>query len=226
VADEGRVTSLLGKAELPSKHWNYCPEYSFSLTNERGIAILYKLVDLGERLMYAVIEVGGKQYRVSEGGSIEVARLPLEVGDALTIDRVLLLGGDGQLKVGTPTIEGARVKARVTEHGRGRKVIVFKFKTRNRYQRKQGHRQEYTRLAIESILTKEEAPKRAKPKKKATPLEELGLSARTINLLRGAKISSVEALRARLEKGDETLLSISGFGPKALEEVKKVLEKG
>lgn len=176
--------------------------------------------------MYAVIEVGGKQYRVSEGGSIEVERLPLEVGEALTIDRVLLLGGDGQLKVGTPTVEGARVKARVTEHGRGRKVIVFKFKTRNRYQRKQGHRQEYTRLAIESVLTKEEPAKRAKPKKKeVTPLEELGLSARTTNLLRGAKITSVEALQARLEKGDEALLSISGFGPKSLEEVKKALDK-
>jgi len=178
--------------------------------------------------MYAVVEVGGKQYRVSEGETIEVERLPLEVGQTLSIDRVLLLGGDGQLRVGTPTVEGARVEARVTEHGRGRKVIVFKFRPRSGYKRKHGHRQEYTRLAIESILTKKEALKRAKPKrvrkKKATPLEELGLSARTTNLLRGAKISSVEALRARLEEGDEVLLGISGFGPKALEEVKKVLK--
>lgn len=180
--------------------------------------------------MYAFIEVGSKQYRVSEGETIEVERLPLEVGESLTIDRVLLLGGDGQLKVGTPTVEGAKVEARVTEHGQGRKVIVFKFKRRSPYQRKHGHRQEYTRLAIESILTKEEAPERAKPKrvtkkKEATPLEELGLSTRTINLLRGAEITSVEALRARLKEGDETLLSISGFGPKALEEVKKALDK-
>ncbi|MCJ7667870.1 MAG: hypothetical protein MUP04_06275 [Anaerolineae bacterium] len=83
---------------------------------------------------------------------------------------------------------------------------------------------------MESILTKEEAPERAKPKrvtkkKEATPLEELGLSARTTNLLRGAEITSVEALRARLKEGDEALLSISGFGPKALEEVKKALDK-
>lgn len=179
--------------------------------------------------MYAVIEVGGKQYRVSEGENIEVERLPLEVGKSLTIDRVLLLGGDGQLEVGTPTVKGARVKARVTEHGRGRKVIVFKFRPRSGYQRKHGHRQEYTRLAIESIVTKEEAPKKAEPKKvrkkKATPLEELGLSVRTTSLLKGAKITSVEVLRARLEKGDEALLNISGFGPKALEEVKKALER-
>jgi len=179
--------------------------------------------------MYAVIEVGGKQYRVSEGETIEVERLPLEVGKSLSIDRVLLLGGDGQLKVGTPTVKGARVKARVTEHGRGRKIIVFKFRPRSGYKRKHGHRQEYTRLAIESILTKKEAPKRAKPKrvrkKKVTPLEELGLSARTTNLLRGAKITSVEALRARLEEGDEALLGVSGFGPKSLEEVKKVLKR-
>ncbi len=180
--------------------------------------------------MDAVIEVGGKQYRVSEGETIEVERLPLEVGQSLSVDRVLLLGGDGQLKVGTPTVQGAKVKARVTEHGRGGKVIIFKFRPRSGYQRKHGHRQNYTRLAIESISTKEEAPKRAKPKKvrkkKATPLEELGLSVRTISLLRGAKITSVEALRARLEKGDEALLGISGFGPKSLEEVKKVLPRG
>lgn len=179
--------------------------------------------------MYAVIEVGSKQYRVSEGEIIEVERLPLEVGKRLTIDRVLLLGGDGQLTVGTPTVKGARVQARVTEHGRGRKVIVFKFRPRSGYQRKHGHRQEYTRLAIESIVTKEEALKKAEPKKvrkkKATPLEELGLSARTTSLLKGAKITSVEVLRARLEKGDEALLNISGFGPKALEEVKKALER-
>jgi len=178
--------------------------------------------------MYAVIEIGSKQYRVSEGETIEVERLPLEVGQTLSIDRVLLLGGDGQLKVGTPTVKGARVRARVTEHGRGRKIIVFKFKPRNRYQRKHGHRQKYTRLAIESISAKKEAPKRAKRKRvrkeKATPLKELGLSARTTNLLRGAKITSVEALRARLEKGEEALLGISGFGPKSLEEVKKVLK--
>lgn len=180
--------------------------------------------------MYAVIEVGGKQYRVSEGETIEVERLPLAVGESLDIHRVLLLGGDGQLVVGRPTVEGAQVRALVTDQGRGRKVTVFKFKRGNRYQRKQGHRQGYTRLKIESIITAK-APEKPvmekRVKKVQTPLEEVGLSPRTERLLKGAKITTVEKLVARLKEGDEALLQISGFGPRSLEEVRSLLvEKG
>ncbi len=181
--------------------------------------------------MYAVIEVGGKQYRVSEGDRVEVERLPLAVGEGLEIDRVLLLGGQGQPMVGTPTVTGAKVKARVVEHGQGRKVIVFKFHRDNRYQRKQGHRQGYTRLAIESIVAKEEKVAKAKarkaaPRKKVTPLEELGLSKRTLSSLKKAGIESVEALEVELKKGEEALLALPGFGPKSWEEVNERLRRG
>ena len=100
---------------------------------------------------YAVIETGGKQYRVTVGDRISVERLAQEPGSEITLDRVLLVGGDGSTRVGTPVVEGAAVTARVDDHIRGDKIIVFKFKAKKRYRRKQGHRQELTRLTITGI---------------------------------------------------------------------------
>lgn len=100
---------------------------------------------------YAVIETGGKQYRVSEGDYLTVERLPVEAGTEITIDRVLMLGGDGSTRIGTPVVDGATVTATIDEHLRGEKIVVFKFKKRKRYRRKQGHRQELTRLTITGI---------------------------------------------------------------------------
>ena len=91
--------------------------------------------------MYAIIETGGKQYRVSPGESVEVESLSGEIGDSLEIESVLLLANDGDVLVGKPTVAGAAVRATVVEQGRGGKVTVFKFRGGNRYQRKQGHRQ-------------------------------------------------------------------------------------
>jgi len=99
--------------------------------------------------MYAVIESGGKQYRVAEGDEINVEKLAVEPGNNVEIDRVLMVATEGGLKLGTPTVEGAKVIATVKGHGRGKKVIVYKHK-RN-YHKKQGHRQDYTRLQIEQI---------------------------------------------------------------------------
>ncbi len=99
--------------------------------------------------MYAVIESGGKQYRVAEGDEINVEKLAVEPGNNIEIDRVLMVATEGGLKLGTPTVEGAKVTATVKSHGRGKKVIVYKHK-RN-YHKKQGHRQDYTRLQIEQI---------------------------------------------------------------------------
>ena len=98
--------------------------------------------------MYAVIENGSKQYRVAEGDVIEVEKLSAEVGDKVQIDRVLMVGGN-TVTVGTPTIEGAKVTAVVEGHGRGDKVIVYKHK--KNYHKKQGHRQDFTRLRIDKI---------------------------------------------------------------------------
>lgn len=100
---------------------------------------------------YAIIESGGKQYRVKEGDHITVERLTTEAGDEITIDRVLMLGGDGSTKIGTPVVDGASVTAHVDEHLRGEKLIIFKFKPKKRYRRRTGHRQELTRLTITGI---------------------------------------------------------------------------
>ena len=101
--------------------------------------------------MYAVIETGGKQYKVAEGQTIEVEKLPAEVGETVELDRVLLLVDDEKVVTGNPTVKGAVVSATVVGQDRRRKVIVFKYKTRVRYRRKKGHRQAFTRLRIGEI---------------------------------------------------------------------------
>lgn len=99
--------------------------------------------------MYAVIETGSKQYRVAEGDVIEVETLPAAAGDEIELERVLMVGGEDGVQVGTPVIEGAKVTATVQAHGRGKKIIVYKHK--KNYHKKQGHRQNFTRLHIEKI---------------------------------------------------------------------------
>ena len=100
---------------------------------------------------YAIVETGGKQYRVSVGDSLAVERLSAEAGSDVTLDRVLLLGGNGAARVGTPTVTGAAVTARVDDHYRGEKIVVFKYKAKKRYRRRAGHRQSLTRLTITGI---------------------------------------------------------------------------
>lgn len=100
--------------------------------------------------MYAIIETGGKQFRVEEGSKLRVASLPAEVGSEVTLDKVLMLGG-GNVAIGTPYVESATVKAEVLEHGRGEKIMVFKKWRRNDSRRMQGHRQNYTAIKITSI---------------------------------------------------------------------------
>ena len=101
--------------------------------------------------MYAVIKTGGKQYRVSKGDNLRVEKLPGNVGDAVTFDQVLLVGGEA-LKLGKPLVGGAKVEAKITAQGLGKKLIVFKFRRRKNYRRKNGHRQPYTALEILNIV--------------------------------------------------------------------------
>ena len=98
--------------------------------------------------MYAVIKTGGKQYRVAQGDVLEIERLQGEAGDELTFDEVLLVGDDESTVVGTPVVDGAVVKAKILAQDRAKKIIVFKMKRRKKYRRKQGHRQEITRVKI------------------------------------------------------------------------------
>ena len=102
-------------------------------------------------MKYAIVESGGKQYRAVEGGFIEVDRLPAEVGEDVVLDSVLLLVDDGSISVGTPVVKGVRVSAKVAAHNKGPKIVVFKYRPKKRYRVKTGHRQQYTRLKVETI---------------------------------------------------------------------------
>jgi len=102
--------------------------------------------------MYAIIEVAGQQFKVEKDRYIYVHRLPSAEGEELTIDRVLLVEDNGAVSVGAPTVEGAQVKAKVLEHLKGEKIIVFKKKRRKGYRRKKGHRQYLTKLQIVDIV--------------------------------------------------------------------------
>lgn len=100
--------------------------------------------------MYAVIATGGKQYKVSEGDIIRVEKLGVEAGETFTFDNVLLVSGD-EVKVGAPTIAGATVVADVIDNVKGKKVIVYKYKRKSGYHKKNGHRQQYTAVKITKI---------------------------------------------------------------------------
>jgi len=100
--------------------------------------------------MYAIIETGGKQVKVTEGQEIFVEKLDADVDETITFDKVLFVGGD-DVKVGTPYVDGATVEAKVEKQGRQRKITVFKYKPKKNYSRKQGHRQPYTKVKIEKI---------------------------------------------------------------------------
>jgi large subunit ribosomal protein L21 len=102
--------------------------------------------------VYAIVESGGKQYRVAEGQVIDVEKLSAPEGATVSLDRVLMVADGGDVRVGTPVVEGARVEATVLDHAKGRKIRVFKYKPKIRYRRRAGHRQSYTRLRIERIL--------------------------------------------------------------------------
>ncbi|MCG0275541.1 MAG: 50S ribosomal protein L21 [Thermosediminibacteraceae bacterium] len=101
--------------------------------------------------MYAIIETGGKQYRVSEGDVIRVEKLNAAEGETIKLDRVLAVSDGEKLMVGRPVLENAKVTATVLKHGKGKKIIVFKYKPKKNYRRKKGHRQPYTEIKIEKI---------------------------------------------------------------------------
>ncbi len=102
--------------------------------------------------MYAVFQTGGKQFRAEPGARLRIPSLDIEPGDSVTFDHVLVAGdGEEQVQVGTPTVDGASVKAEVLRHGRADKIIVFKRKRRKGYRRKQGHRQNFTEIRVEAV---------------------------------------------------------------------------
>jgi large subunit ribosomal protein L21 len=122
--------------------------------------------------MFAVIRTGGKQYRVAPNDIIEVEKIAGQPGDIVELAEVILLGGDGSPKTGSPTIAGALVAAEVIAQGRSDKIVVFKKKRRSNYRRKRGHRQALTSLRITEILTDGKKPSKAAPRPEAKKTEK------------------------------------------------------
>jgi large subunit ribosomal protein L21 len=101
--------------------------------------------------MYAVVKTGGKQYKVAAGEKLKIEKIAADVGAAVVLDQVLMVGDGDNVRVGSPNVAGATVKATVVGHGRGDKVTIFKMRRRKHYQKHQGHRQGYTELSIDAI---------------------------------------------------------------------------
>jgi large subunit ribosomal protein L21 len=101
--------------------------------------------------MYAVIETGGKQYRVTEGQSIKVEKLSADEGSSIDLDKVLMVANGDDIKVGAPYLAGGKVTATIKAHGRGKKIRIIKFRRRKHHQKEQGHRQSYTEIEITGI---------------------------------------------------------------------------
>ena len=135
--------------------------------------------------MYAIIEACGKQYKVTKGDVVFFEKLDAEEGKKVSFDNVVLVSDEGKIEVGTPYVKGAKVEGKVVAHGKGKKIIVFKYKAKKNYRRKQGHRQPYTKVEITSIklagdkaekapkAEKTEKPEKAETKKTATKNEEV-----------------------------------------------------
>jgi len=105
--------------------------------------------------MYAIFETGGKQYKAEKGDIVFVEKLGQEPGKLISFDALVVANGD-DVKIGTPTVKGAKVRAKVVEHGKEKKVVVFKYKPKRKYRKKQGHRQPFTKIRITSIQTAKE----------------------------------------------------------------------
>ena len=126
--------------------------------------------------MYAIIETGGKQYKVQNGDQVKVEKLSAEAGNTVVFDKVLACGEGSDIKVGTPYLEGLTVEGEVVESGKGDKVIIFKYKAKKDYRKKQGHRQPYTLVEITSVAGVKAEPKKEEPAEEAAeekPIEKM-----------------------------------------------------
>lgn len=142
--------------------------------------------------MYAIIETGGKQYRVTEGDVVSIEKLIVEPGQEITFDKVLVLGDGDTAQIGTPYVEAAQVFGRVVENGKGQKVIIFKYKSKKDYRKKQGHRQPYTMVEITGIGAKK--AKAAKSAKAEATMEEPTAST-TVETKAATPVQSIKSMK-------------------------------
>ncbi len=141
--------------------------------------------------MYAIIETGGKQYKVQNGDQIRVEKLNVEDGAAVVFDKVLVCGEGADIKVGAPYIDGLTVEGKVVESGKGQKVIIFKYKAKKDYRKKQGHRQPYTLVEITAVGGEKAPAKEEAPAEEAKPAKSLK-SMKKAELIEYAKENGIE----------------------------------
>ena len=141
--------------------------------------------------MYAIIETGGKQYRVQEGDVITVEKLNAAVGETVCFDHVLVLGEGEGIQVGTPYV-GTAVEGKVVEEGKGKKVIIFKYKSKKDYRKKQGHRQPYTMVEITGLGVDSKAPKAEEVKAEEAKEIKVSASMKKDELIAVAKANNIE----------------------------------
>jgi large subunit ribosomal protein L21 len=160
--------------------------------------------------MYAIVEIAGQQFKVSKDLKVYVHRLTNEEGSKVSFDKVLLLDDNGAITLGAPAIEGASVEAKVLQHLKGDKVIIFKKKRRKGYKKRNGHRQYLTQIVIESISAT--GGKKSAPKAEA----KVEVKSETKAEVKVEKVAEVKAPKASKKTGDD-LTIIEGIGPKAAE---------
>ncbi len=175
--------------------------------------------------MYAVVETGGKQYRVAVGDKLMVEKLDVEEGTAIQLDRVLMVCEDGKVEVGAPVLEGTSVGATVLLQGRGEKIKVYKFKRRKKYRKTQGHRQSFTQLEITSIGDAKAAPKKAA---KAAPKAEARKAAPKKAAAEGDKLTDINGIGPVIaqklnDAGVTTFQQIADFTAERIAEIDEML---
>jgi large subunit ribosomal protein L21 len=166
-------------------------------------------------MKYAIVESGGKQYKAVEGETIAVDRLPVNPGDELKLEHVLLLADGDQFSVGTPYVSGIEALASVVEHFRGDKVLAFRYSPKKRIRVHRGHRQEYTRLMIESIGKAGETKKKAKAEKK--PVEKPQTEADDLIKIEGIGPKVAEALKAA------GIVTFAQLAESSVEDIQKIM---
>lgn len=148
--------------------------------------------------MFAVVRTGGKQYRVEEGRSIRIDRVAGDPGDQIQVGEVLMMGSGGDVTVGSPTVEGARIFGTIFEQGRTRKIVVFRYKNKTRSRKKTGHRQHFTQVRIDDILAKGEEPKPQKERTvAAAPVLAEAEAPKPARRVRKAEAAPAEAAAAK-----------------------------